>query len=125
MTNEMIGKAKECKSAEELLALAKENGIDMTAEQAKAKFAELHNEGELSDDELDSAAGGACYKYPDEGETVMLRNNLSCPSCGCTTAVYTKQAPGMGMTTFYFTCTDCQHKFSIDAGSMQAIMEKA
>ncbi len=60
MTNEQISKAKECKSAEELLALAKENGIEMTAEEAEAKFAQLNNEGELSDDELSGAAGGGC-----------------------------------------------------------------
>ncbi len=60
MTNEMIQKAKECKSAEELLALAKENGMEMTAEQAAEKFAALNNVGELSDDELENAAGGSC-----------------------------------------------------------------
>ncbi len=62
MTNELIEKAKECKSAEELLALAKENNIEMTAEEAAEQYAMLHNEGELSDDELDGAAGGGCHK---------------------------------------------------------------
>ncbi len=62
MTNELIQKAKECKNTEELLALAKENGIEITAEQAVEMLAQLHNEGEISDDELDGAAGGACYK---------------------------------------------------------------
>ncbi len=62
MTNELIKKAKECKSAEELLALAKENGIEMTTDEAAVKFAELNNEGELSDEELDGAAGGGCGK---------------------------------------------------------------
>ncbi len=61
MTNEMLQKAKECKSAEELLALAKENGIVMTAEEAAENYEALHHEGELSDDELDSASGGSCY----------------------------------------------------------------
>ncbi len=61
MTNDMIGKAKECKNAEELLALAKENNIEMTEEEAAEKFAMLHNEGELADDELEGAAGGGCH----------------------------------------------------------------
>ncbi len=60
MTNELLQKAKECKSAEELLALAKENNVEMTAEEAAAKFAALNNAGELSDDELENAAGGGC-----------------------------------------------------------------
>ncbi len=61
MTNEMIAKAKECKSAEELLELAKENNVEMSAEEAAELFAKLNQEGELSDDELDSASGGSCY----------------------------------------------------------------
>ncbi len=61
MTNELLAKAKECKSPEELLALAKENNIEMTEEEAKSKFAELNNEGELSDDEIGNASGGACH----------------------------------------------------------------
>ena len=35
MNKELISKEKECKSAEETLALAKENGYDITEEQAK------------------------------------------------------------------------------------------
>ncbi len=62
MTNELIEKAKACKSVEELFALAKENGMEMTAEQAAEQFAQLHNEGELSDEELNGAAGGGCHR---------------------------------------------------------------
>ncbi len=69
MTNEMIQKAKECKSAEELLALAKENGVEMTAEEAEAYLAELGTEGEMSDDELENAAGGGCHNK--EGRLVV------------------------------------------------------
>ena len=53
-----LAKAKEAASADELLALANENGIEMTAEEAKAYFAELNKEGELADDELGNVAGG-------------------------------------------------------------------
>lgn len=41
---------------EDLLALVKENGIEITEEQAKALFDQLHATGELSDDELDKVA---------------------------------------------------------------------
>ncbi len=60
MTNELIEKAKECKSADELLALAKENGIEMTAEEAEKRYAQLSGDGEISDEELENTSGGSC-----------------------------------------------------------------
>ena len=58
---EMIEKAKEAKSAEELIALAKDNGVEMTADEAATYFAQLNpKSGELDDDELDAVAGGGC-----------------------------------------------------------------
>ena len=41
MNEEMIAKAKEAKSVEELITLAKENGVELTEEDAKAYFAQL------------------------------------------------------------------------------------
>ena len=62
MNKELLAKAKETKTPEELLALAKENGAELTEESAKAYFDRLHPQtGELSDDELDNVAGGGCY----------------------------------------------------------------
>jgi predicted ribosomally synthesized peptide with nif11-like leader len=61
MNKELLEKAKRAKNAEELIALAKENGVELSDEQAKAYFAKLNSEnGELGDDELDNVAGGAC-----------------------------------------------------------------
>ena len=61
MNEEMIAKAKEAKSAEELLALAKENGVELNEEDAKMYFEQFNaKKGELSDDELDAVAGGGC-----------------------------------------------------------------
>ena len=58
---ELLEKAKQAKSAEELLVLAEENGTKMTEERAKTYYAHLHpTSGELSDEELDSVAGGGC-----------------------------------------------------------------
>lgn len=68
MTNlspELIIKAKNAQSAEELLALAKENDVEMTEESAAAYFAQLNPTiGELSDDELDNVSGGCGKKKP-------------------------------------------------------------
>ena len=57
-TKEMLEKAKTAKSAKELLELAKAEGIELTAEQAVRAFTELNKSGELSDEELENAAGG-------------------------------------------------------------------
>ena len=57
-TPEQLTKAKKANSAEELLTLAKENGMEMTDDEAKKYFADLHKEGELADDELENVSGG-------------------------------------------------------------------
>ena len=59
-SKELIEKAKTAKSAEELLAIAKAENIELTEEQAAKAFAELSKNGELSDEELDNVAGGGC-----------------------------------------------------------------
>ena len=62
MEQELIAKAKEAKTVEELMAFSKENGAGITEEDAKMYFEVLHPKtGELSDEELDNVAGGGCY----------------------------------------------------------------
>lgn len=58
VSKELLEKAKAAKSAEELLALAKAENIEISAEEAAKAFAELNKTGELSDEELDNVAGG-------------------------------------------------------------------
>ena len=60
LSKELLEKAKTAKSAEELLAMAKAENIDLSAEGAEKAFAELNKTGELSDEELNNVAGG-CY----------------------------------------------------------------
>ena len=61
-TKEMIEKAKSAKTAEELVEMAKSEGVELTDEEAKKTFAELHKTGELADEELDNVSGGGCDK---------------------------------------------------------------
>ena len=68
-TNEIIEKVKTAKSAEELLAMAKAENIELTEEQAAKAFAELNKAGELSDEELENAAGGGCGDSNKSGDT--------------------------------------------------------
>ncbi|MGN0483433.1 MAG: Nif11-like leader peptide family RiPP precursor [Lachnospiraceae bacterium] len=58
-SKDVFEKAKQTKNAEEFLALAKENGMEMTVEEAEKVFAKLHQAGELSDEELSNVAGGS------------------------------------------------------------------
>ena len=58
LTPELIAKAKAATSREELLALAKENGLELSEEEAKTCFAQLHANSEVSDDELEAVSGG-------------------------------------------------------------------
>jgi predicted DNA-binding protein len=60
VTKEQIEKAMACETAEELMALAKEVGIELTKEEAEAYMAELED-FELDGDTLKRVAGGGCY----------------------------------------------------------------
>jgi predicted ribosomally synthesized peptide with nif11-like leader len=83
LTPELIAKAKAAKSAEELLALAKENGIELTEEDAKTCFEQLHANREISDDELEAVAGGgACQDILNFFQARNKLNNGACPNCG-------------------------------------------
>ena len=60
ITKEMLEKAMQCKSADELMALAKAEGIAITKDEAEAYMAELAD-FELDGKELKNVAGGGCY----------------------------------------------------------------
>ena len=59
-TKAQVEKAMQCKTADELVALAKAEGFDIAKEEAEAYMAELAD-FELDGDELKNAAGGGCY----------------------------------------------------------------
>ena len=61
ITKEMLEKASKCETADELVALAKDNGVTLTKEEAEAYLAEL-DDCELDEKALDKVAGGGtCY----------------------------------------------------------------
>ena len=65
LTKEMLEKAMQCKNAEELTALAKIGGYELTKEEADAYLAEL-SDVELDDKTLKKVAGGACWNCLDD-----------------------------------------------------------
>lgn len=79
---DLILKAKEAKSAEELIALAKENGIELSADDAKL-YLDINKNGELADEELTDVSGGGVYFA---GRLIVTRfhvcDHWKCPKCG-------------------------------------------
>ena len=97
MDKNLILKAKEAKSVEELIALAKETGIELNEEDAKKYFEQLNaKKGELSDDELDAVAGGGCL-----GEEERY-----CPNCQTRLEL---RASCHGLYSFY-QCNNCGYE---------------
>ncbi|MBE6596321.1 MAG: DUF2624 family protein [Ruminococcaceae bacterium] len=116
ITSEMIGLAKKARSVEELITLAKEYELELTEEEAKKYFEQLHpNSGELSDDVLDKVAGGWCY---DGGRPVITvgeqHSCYVCSQCGKTQAesfksvfLYSHRCNNGNLSVNY--CGDCKY----------------
>lgn len=68
-TPEQVERAKACKTAEELFALAKQEGV------------------ELTDEQLDQVSGGSDWNPLDEVEAIL---NSGCPRCHCETVLLTE-----------------------------------
>ncbi len=77
LSEEQIAKVKACKNQEEMLALAKEEGV------------------ELSEEQLEAVSGG-CSK-----ETVR------CPNCGSTNLTKRATGFARRVSGYRFTCNDC------------------
>ena len=109
LTPELIAKAKAAKSADELLALAKEYNVEMTEEEAKTYFEQLSANGAVSDDELGAVAGGGFLGLScpsddwTEEEVVTMTYATTCPHCRATInarpGVYSCQKCGKTITS--------------------------
>lgn len=86
LTKEQIEKAKNCKNNEELLALAKEEGI------------------ELTDEQLEAVSGGACTEH--------TPNLGTCPKCGSTNFIYGEYSD-FSTTKYDCECLDCQTRWTV------------
>lgn len=75
---EMMERAHGARSPEELLALARETGMELTEQDAEDIFGRFHKKGELSDEELDNVAGGACNTQLDGDDYVMVSPQQAC-----------------------------------------------
>ena len=76
---ELVAKAREVKSAEELKELAKAEGMELTEEAAGEYYAMLNPEsGEISDDELDNVSGGGCKTTVNGKKYTVVTSGLKC-----------------------------------------------
>ena len=81
ISKELLKKAKQAKTAEELLEMAKAEKVELTEEEAAKAFEELNKNGELSDEELDNVAGGCDgfkptkWKY-NVGDCVIIKEQV-------------------------------------------------
>ena len=85
LTEEQIAKVKSCKNHEELLELAKAEGIELTEEQLST-----------------ISGGGACSVISDIGDKI---NPSDCPKCG---------ANGPKKDGEKRTCKKCGHVWYVD-----------
>ncbi len=102
ISSELMEKARAAKSADEIAAMAREQGVEMSDDEAQAIYATFHEfEGEIADDELDNVAGGGCG------------GGTRTTPCGCgeqyyyCTAQWYHGDPNNRHLTEYYSCNKC------------------
>lgn len=94
---DLISLAQKAQSVEELVALAREDRIRISEEDAKIYYDRWHGECELSDDDLDAVGGG----FEEMGAEVLV-----CEVCG--------DKLGMDISEGGWYCYKCkQHRSGI------------
>ena len=109
LTSELMEKAKMAKSAEELLGIAKANGVEMTEEEANEYYKQITS-CELDDDDLDAVAGGSCNPYKDRDKADQNLPNITCENCG-TLGQWEYIGQSSGLVTYY--CRNCRYTLNL------------
>ena len=87
LTEEQIKKVKACKSHEELLALAKQEGVELTDEQLQTV-----------------SGGGVCSVVSEFGENLTF-TPYNCTKCGSNDTIVDGNN---------YTCKKCGHKWTVN-----------
>lgn len=112
---ELIKLARAAKTPAELRALAEENQIALSEEQARDLFNKLNRSGALADEELDNVAGGCGKNDGPNAEHERLRDGKhpnssherlrgKVCSCGCT---YFRVFKDEKRSCYLYCCADC------------------
>ena len=111
LTKEQIAKARAAKSADELIGLASEYGIEMSVENIKAQFDAMHCDRALSDTELDNVSGGC--GDDEEEEVVVVPPQPTAVSCDGFCDHYKLRSGGAGGAYVKFyqgtRCESCSY----------------
>ena len=113
-TPELIEKAKVAQTAAQLLELAKEAGVEMSADEASTYFAQLNpKRGELNDD-LVNVAGGAC-----QSSRVKVRLiGQTCSNCG---GIDAELVPVYNLPS-HIVCVNCGKILGNDVGTIKYVV---
>ncbi len=89
LTKEQIARVKACKTQEELLKLAKEEGV------------------QLNDEQLEAVNGGGCNS---------ATKPTHCPRCNSTNIRYESCKHEMSFSDYYYKCKckDCYYKWEVE-----------
>lgn len=110
-TDEMLAKVKAAATAEELMALAKENDIELTLEEAEANFAALNAKtGELADEELDNVSGGGC-RYKDGRLITTVANH--CSNWECKKTCHSRACVSCAILRICDNCEYCSYEHAL------------
>ena len=95
LTPEMIGRAKTAENVDVLVAIAKENGVELTEDEAKEYFEQLNANGVVSDDALDVVAGGCGTDGEEEKEKkkALPAGMRICPACKMSVPMNSRKCP--------------------------------
>ena len=104
MNKALLEKAAQCKSAEEVKALAAEAGMDISDEQAVELFAKVNGATPLTDEELETVAGGCGDDDIIECDQcgISFRKGDAVEGIGCH-----DQLGSEHYTRFLFCCSTC------------------
>lgn len=113
LSPEQIEKVKNASSAEEIVKLAKENGIDVSYEEASDVMRKISQPGQLSDEELDNASGAGCISSRPSSLDINS-DDPQCPKCGTKLVRQGVAKDTLLFSTDYydvFSCPDCKNTF--------------
>lgn len=96
MDSKLLKEARNAKSPDDLILLAKNGGLELSKAEAEHYFNTINKKGEVSDDELDLVSGGACY----------TKEGFLSTTCGYSCS-YFEEDPGVGGV--YGTCYCCKY----------------
>ena len=108
---------RNAKSPEDMLTIAKENGIELTEDNAKYYFETYFSSGALSDDELENVSGGGCKD--NEAKPITPEYQKPCFVCvDCYASYNNKQTHYCSVRQYHRSnyCTSCIFYRNMDKG---------